>query len=69
MKTESDDPIVTEVRRARHEISAEHGHDTRQLGEHYMKMQEKMKKSGKYKFVTEFFATSAGGKKTALAAK
>ena len=69
MKTESDDPIVTEVRRARHEISAEHGHDTRQLGEHYMKMQEKMKKSCKYKFVTEFFATSAGGKKTALAAR
>ena len=57
MKRQSDDPIVTEVRRARHEISAEHGHNTRRLGNHYIKLQEKMKKTGKYKFVTGFFAT------------
>jgi hypothetical protein len=67
MKRQSDDPIVTEVRRARHEISAEHGHDTGRLGAHYMKMQEAMKKSGKYQFVTGFFATSDKKKKTALA--
>jgi hypothetical protein len=69
MKTESDDPIVTEVRRARHEISAEHGHDTRRLGEHYIKMQEKMKKSGKYRFVTEFYSITPAKNKLAKAHK
>ena len=59
MKRQSDDPIVTEVRRARHEISAKYGHNTRRLGNHYIKLQEKMKKTGKYKFVTEFFSTAA----------
>lgn len=58
MKTQTDDPIIAEVRAARHKISAAHGHDTRRLGNHYMKLQQKMKKSGKYKFVTEFFSTS-----------
>lgn len=67
MKTDTDDPIVAEVRRARHEISAEHGHDTRRLVNHYIKMQEAAKKTGKYRFVTEFFATSAKKKKAALA--
>ena len=57
MKKQTDDPIITEVRAARHKISAEHGHDTQRLGNHYIKLQEKMKKTGKYKFVTEFFAT------------
>lgn len=57
MKKQTDDPIIAEVRAARHKISAEHGHDTRRLGKHYMKLQEKMKKTGKYKFVTGFFST------------
>ena len=53
------DPIIAEVRAARHKISAEHGHNTRRLVNHYIKLQEKMKKTGKYKFVTEFFSTAA----------
>ena len=56
------DPIIAEVRAVRHKISAEHGHNTRRLGEHYIKLQEKMKKTGKYRFVTEFFSTSTGAK-------
>jgi|BarGraNGADG00211_3_1021988.scaffolds.fasta_scaffold34638_1 hypothetical protein len=69
MKTEIDDPIVAEVRRARHEISAEHGHDTRRLVEHYIKMQDAAKKMGKYRFVTEFYSTSPEKKKLAKAHK
>ena len=33
-------PIVDRVRKARHEISEAHGHDTKQLLAHYMKVQE-----------------------------
>jgi hypothetical protein len=55
MKNETDDPVVTEVRKARHEISAEHGHDTRRLVEHYIKMQEAAKKTGRFRFVTGFY--------------
>ena len=54
------DPIIAEVRAARHKISAEHGHNTRRLVNHYIKLQEKMKKTGKYNFVTGFFSTSIG---------
>ncbi|MEO7298741.1 MAG: hypothetical protein ABI042_09220 [Verrucomicrobiota bacterium] len=52
------DPVVAEVRKARHEISAEHGHDTKRLVDHYIEMQEAMKKTGKYRFVTGFYSTS-----------
>ena len=34
------DPVIDEIRRIRHEISAEHGHDPRKLVEHYVKLQE-----------------------------
>jgi hypothetical protein len=69
MKTEIDDPIVAEVRRARHEISAEHGHDTRRLVEHYIQMQEAAKITGKYRFVTEFYSTTPAKKKLVKAHK
>jgi len=69
MKTEIDDSIVAEVRRARHEISAEHGHDTGRLVEHYIQMQDKAKKTGKYRFVTEFYATTPAKKKLVKANK
>ena len=52
-----DDPIIAEVRAARHRISAEHGHDTRRIVAHYIEMQEEMKKTGQYRFVTGFFST------------
>ena len=35
------DPVIDEIRKIRHDISAEHGHDPRKLVEHYMKLQEK----------------------------
>jgi len=46
-----DDPIIAEVRRVRHKISAEHGHNTQQLVKHYQELEKKLRKSGKDKFV------------------
>jgi hypothetical protein len=57
-----DDAIITEVRQARHQISAQYGHDLDRLGRHYRAMERKLAKSGKYKFVTEFFSTVAPAK-------
>lgn len=57
MKIKPDDAIIAEIRRVRHEISAEFGHDTARLGEHYKKLDEQLRKSGKYKFVTGFYST------------
>ena len=48
-----DDPIIAEVRRVRHKISAEHGHDTQRLGKHYQELEKKLRKAGKAKFVTK----------------
>ena len=42
---------IDEIRRIRREISARFGHDARKLGEYYRKLEEKYRKSGKYKFV------------------
>lgn len=38
-----EDPGIAWVREVRHKISAEHGHDSRRLCEHYMKLQERHK--------------------------
>ena len=46
----NDDPIISEIRRARHEISARFSHDVRRLGEHYMEIERKARASGKYRF-------------------
>ncbi|MBI3947258.1 MAG: hypothetical protein HY321_15135 [Armatimonadetes bacterium] len=35
-----DDPVIQRIREARHQISAECGHDPRRLAEYYMKLQE-----------------------------
>jgi hypothetical protein len=53
------DPVIAEVRAARHKISAEHGHNSRRLIEHYMELQEAARKTGKFRFVTGFYATSS----------
>jgi uncharacterized protein YbcV (DUF1398 family) len=53
-----DDPIITEVREARHRISEAHGHDLDRLTKHYQEYERELAKTGKYKFVTEFFSTS-----------
>ena len=53
------DPVIAEMRAARHEISAEHGHNSRLLIEHYVELQEAAKRAGKYRFVTGFYSTSS----------
>ena len=42
--------IVKDVREIRHKISARFGHDIGRMVEHYQEIQEKMRRSGKYKF-------------------
>lgn len=46
-----EDPIIGEVRRARHRISAEFGHDVRRLCEHYMELERKNRASGEHRYV------------------
>ena len=38
-----DDPIIDEIRRVRHRISEECGHDPKTLVEYFMKLQERHK--------------------------
>ena len=45
-----DDPIISEIRRVRHEISGRVGHDVRRLGEHYMEQERNARASGQYRF-------------------
>jgi len=47
----TEDPIISEIRRVRREISASVGHDVRRLGEYYMELEKKARASGKYPFV------------------
>ena len=47
----TEDPIISEVRRARHRISAEFGHDVRRLCEHYMEVEKKNRASGEGRYV------------------
>lgn len=42
--------IVNEVREIRHKISARFDHDIGRMVAHYQEIQEKMRRSGKYKF-------------------
>ena len=45
-----EDPIIADVRRARHRISAEFGHDVRRLCEHYMELEKKNRASGEHRY-------------------
>jgi hypothetical protein len=45
-----DDPIISEIRRVRHQIAARVGHDVRRLGEHYMELERQARVSGQYRF-------------------
>jgi hypothetical protein len=56
-----DDPVISEIRRVRHQISARVGHDVRRLGEHYMELERKARASGQYRF-----AETPGKSETAL---
>ena len=41
---------IQEIRRIRHQISAEHGHDLRRLAEYYRRIEHELRNSGKYRF-------------------
>ena len=43
--------IMEEVREMRRRISAEFGHDLKELVAYYQELEAEMRKSGKYKFV------------------
>jgi hypothetical protein len=45
-----DDPVISEIRHVRRQISARVGHDVRRLGEHYMELDRKARASGQYRF-------------------
>ncbi len=45
-----DDPIISEIRRVRHEISGRVGHNVRRLGEHYMELERQARAAGQYRF-------------------
>jgi hypothetical protein len=49
----SRDPLIDEVRQARHEISQECDHDLRKLYARYDAMEKQMKAEGKWRFVSQ----------------
>jgi len=44
------DPGIEEVRRARHAISEECGHDLHKVAEYYRKVEEELRKANKFRF-------------------
>ncbi len=44
------DPEVAEVRKARHEISEECGHDLHKVVEYYRGIEEELRRSGRFRF-------------------
>ncbi|MFH1268271.1 MAG: hypothetical protein ABIK89_21330 [Planctomycetota bacterium] len=44
---------IDEIRRIRHQVSAEHGHDLRKVAEYYRNVEEKLRESGRYQFADE----------------
>lgn len=44
---------LDEIRRIRHEISAEHGHDLRKLAEYCRGVEKRLRESGRYRFADE----------------
>ena len=50
---------VTEVRRIRHEISEECGHDIRKVVAYYREVQDELKNSGEFRFEERSFAGRA----------
>ena len=45
------DPLIAAVRRTRHRISAQFGHDVRGLCEHHMELEKKNRASGEHRYV------------------
>ncbi len=48
MKT---DPLIDEIRRVRHQISAEYGHDPKRYLEHLREYEKSLRRSGKFRFI------------------
>ena len=44
---------IDEIRRIRHQISAEHDHDLRKIAEHYRKLERELRDSRQFKFADE----------------
>jgi hypothetical protein len=44
------DPGVEEIREARHEISAEHGHDLHKVVEYYRQVEKELRNSERFSF-------------------
>ncbi len=44
---------LDEIRRIRHQISAEHGHDLQKLAEYYRNVEKRLRESGRYRFADE----------------
>lgn len=53
---------IDEIRRIRHQISAEHGHDLRKIAEHYRKLEKDLRESGQFKFADEYQKEAATAK-------
>ena len=45
------DEIINEVRKIRHEISAQFDHDVSRLVAHYQELENELRRSGEYTFV------------------
>lgn len=44
---------IDEIRRIRHQVSADHGHDLRKLAEYYRDVEKELRESGRYSFADE----------------
>ncbi len=44
---------INEIRLIRRQISAEHGHDLKDLAKYYRKIEQELRSSGKYRFLDE----------------
>jgi len=44
---------IDEIRRIRHQISADHGHDLRKVADYYRNVEQELRQSGRYKFIDE----------------
>ena len=54
------DPEISEIREARHNISAEMGHDIRKLASYYRKLEEAVRQSGDGRFISQPAVPEAG---------
>ena len=50
---------IGEVRKIRHEISEECGHDVRKVAAYYRRVEEELRRSGEFRFEDQSFAPGA----------